>query len=231
MHGPGKGKILTYNSYLEKSITNFELNIFLNCLRNTASPWTCSFLIITKKIVKDITEYVRGQYVDGLSNLRPDNRYFIIKLHSVVYNQVSCCIYQKMRKYAWKVCGFEFKDPIDKFFNFQQVVLNPVIGKECAHHSQRIALKRCSYCALRLCFDCWFIDNLHLHSINEEVSEGLFLDINLNQMEVDHDENSEFLKVLQQVKAEMEKRERFDKQDDDDISFDDETNSNEDEKN
>lgn len=192
-------------------------------------PLDLFFFYHYKKVVKDITEYVRRQYVNEMSDLRPDNRYFIIKLHSVVYNQVSCCIYQKMRKYAWKVCGFEFNEPIDKFFNFQQIMLNTAIGKKCVHHSQSMALMRCSYCALRLCFDCWFDGKLHLHATNEEVSEGLFSDLNLDEMKVDRKGNKEFLDFLAQVKAEMEKREEFDKRSDDDTSLDVDTTSDEDE--
>ena len=42
-------------------------------------------------------------------------RFFIMKLHSVIYNQLSAKAYRTMLYYAWQNAGYYIGEPVDNF--------------------------------------------------------------------------------------------------------------------
>ena len=43
------------------------------------------------------------------------DRFFIMKLHSVIYNQLSVEAYRPMLHYAWQNTGYDTGEPVDNF--------------------------------------------------------------------------------------------------------------------
>ena len=43
------------------------------------------------------------------------DRFFIMKLHSVIYNQLSPEAYTTMLRYAWQNAGYDIGEPVDIF--------------------------------------------------------------------------------------------------------------------
>ena len=41
------------------------------------------------------------------------NRFFIMKLHSVIYNQLSAEAYRPMIRYSWQKAGYDISEPVD----------------------------------------------------------------------------------------------------------------------
>jgi len=94
------------------------------------------------------------------------DRYFIIKMRSVIYNQLSAPIYKPMLKYAWQKARYNIGSVILSFDNVISVAFDigllPCRGDaDC----ESVAMVNCAYCTLSLCFDHFFA-NPHLHFLN-----------------------------------------------------------------
>ena len=98
------------------------------------------------------------------------DRYFIIRLHSVIYNQLSAPRYRPMLTYAWQRSSYEVDIPVASFDNVITVAFD--IGLlQCGYTEDdvacpHIALVKCAYCSIPLCFD-HFIEMPHLHFDDE----------------------------------------------------------------
>ena len=111
-----------------------------------------------KLYIRRIEDFVRLEIIALQLNLR--DRIFILKMHAVVFNQLSAPVYRKMLQYAWIKSGYHmdhldtsFQNVIDISFNFRL--------QHCEQCDQ-LAFAKCAYCDNVLCFD-HFIKNPHYH--------------------------------------------------------------------
>src|SRR5690349_460871 len=83
------------------------------------------------------------------------NRFNIIKMHSLIHDQLSSAKFQPMWKYSWFKCGY-LPEHYGKFQNVDELCLREV--NECDElHCDDFGFIRCSHCDQSLCFEHFFI--------------------------------------------------------------------------
>ena len=80
-----------------------------------------------------------------------------MKLHSVIYNQLSVKVYRPMLCYAWQNTGYVIGEPVDNFTGVTDVAFSIDII-ECAV----MTCDHCSFCSHSYCFE-HFTESSHLH--------------------------------------------------------------------
>ena len=100
-----------------------------------------------KILAKNVIESCRDLCFADHSVAKLSNRFLIIKLHSICYNQVQHPRFQTIWKYAWKKSGYEMKDPCQPFEKLTQILLAPLSSSEaqCTLHGDFPVIK-CAYC-------------------------------------------------------------------------------------
>ena len=94
-------------------------------------------------------------------NIHLAERNNVIRLHSLIHNQLSAPIFVPMIRYAWFKSGYvdanpgQFQTVVDVCFKFHQ-------GHCDMEGCDSFSFIRCSYCDKILCFDHFFI-NFHSH--------------------------------------------------------------------
>jgi len=91
-------------------------------------------------------------------------RYFIIKLHSVIYNKLSASIYKPMLQYAWQKAECDIGSVI-LLFDVISVAFDIELLSCRGDAEMTVAMVKCAYCILSLCFD-HLLANPHLHFEN-----------------------------------------------------------------
>lgn len=90
------------------------------------------------------------------------DKYWIIKLNSIVYNQLCSPAFNDLVKYSWKVAGYE-NEGLDDILRFKSAM--EVCFKDLGHciicNNQSVL--KCSYCNQELCFNHLILNNVHLH--------------------------------------------------------------------
>lgn len=113
---------------------------------------------------------------------RPDNRYFIIRLHSICYNQMRHPIFYPMWRYAWQKGGYETSEPFQTFSNVRKALRAPAHRVLC--NCGTPSFMKCLYCGQIKCIDCWFFkDEVHLHSIEDLNVNNIGNHVNMEDME------------------------------------------------
>ena len=88
-------------------------------------------------------------------------RFFIMKLHSVIYNQLPAEAYRPMLRYAWQNAGYDIGEPVDSFTGVIDVGFSidiEYVVMTCDH----LAFLQCAFCSHSYCFE-HFTQSLHLH--------------------------------------------------------------------
>ncbi|CAF2120193.1 unnamed protein product [Rotaria magnacalcarata] len=97
----------------------------------------------------------------------------IIKIVSLVHNQLSAPVFCKMIRYSWFASGLSKTDP-SPFYNVNEVCFPPITSyEECSvDDCDEAVLITCAFCSKKLCFHDFFVD-YHFHGymskrINQE---------------------------------------------------------------
>jgi len=113
------------------------------------------YKIFVRRFQDEVRCFVGDQAVTRLND-----RVFIMKMHSFIYNQLSSPRYRNMLLYAWKASGYSIDDDLPRFENVLQV--NFINTFETCGDCASSAFVRCSHCQKPLCsFHC--VNPLHLH--------------------------------------------------------------------
>ena len=98
------------------------------------------------------------------SNMQPKlhDRFFIMKLHSVIYNQLSAEAYRQMLRYAWQNAGYDIGEPVDNFIGVNDVAFSIDIIECAVMTCDHFAFLHCAFCSHSYCFE-HFIESPHLH--------------------------------------------------------------------
>ena len=70
------------------------------------------FFRLYKLIVNDVVQHCRDFHSDENSAVKPSNRFILVKIHSVVYNQVSHPHFSGMWKCGWQEPGYQIDNPV-----------------------------------------------------------------------------------------------------------------------
>src|SRR5207249_9849595 len=117
---------------------------------------------IWKNWVKKYSDYVRIKKVDV--SLQTRNQ--MLKLQSIVHDQLSAPRFVNMWKYSWYSSGYKterpepFENPVDFTFKFR-------VEETC--DCGRVPFARCGWCERHLCFECFYNPSddytYHFHGI------------------------------------------------------------------
>ncbi len=100
-----------------------------------------------KKFFRKASEYVRLYEITIDITLREN----VIKMHSLIHNQISSPVFVPMIKYAWQKSGY-IENEVDRFQSVCQVCFK-FKGSACSHSECiNIAFVCCSWCRELLCF-------------------------------------------------------------------------------
>lgn len=90
------------------------------------------------------------------------DKYWIIKINSIVYNQLCSSAFNDLVKYCWKVAGYE-NDGLDKCFSFKSVIEMCFRDLNKCSRCDNQSVMKCSYCNEELCFKHLILEDVHLH--------------------------------------------------------------------
>ena len=109
---------------------------------------------------KRITDFIKLRSSNVQSKLH--YRFLIMKLHSIIYRQLSAEAYRPMLGYAWQNAGYDIGELVD---NFTGVIYVPFSNDiiECAVMTwDPLDFLHCGFCSHSYCFE-HFTESLHLH--------------------------------------------------------------------
>ena len=88
--------------------------------------------------------------------------FFIMKLHSITYNQLPAEAYRPMLRYAWQIAGYDIGEPVEIFTCAIDVAFS-IDNIECAIMTcDHFAFLHCAFCSHSYYFQ-HFTGNPHLH--------------------------------------------------------------------
>jgi len=110
---------------------------------------------------KIFTGLISGRIVLDQINLDLKNRNNLLRMHSLVYNQLQSQDFTPMLKYAWYVSGYT-EVRAGKFLNLKEILFD-FENEDCDESMcQNQAFIKCAYCKMHLCFEDFFVKN-HYH--------------------------------------------------------------------
>lgn len=113
-----------------------------------------------KIFARRMTNFIRKFYFDN-EETKPDNRYWIFKMHSLIYNQFQAPAFLPLLRYCFIKAGYSPKDEGYNFLTVNQLLFKNL--KDCSK-CESISFIRCAYCGEEFCFKCFCLDNnFHFH--------------------------------------------------------------------
>jgi len=98
--------------------------------------------------------------LDGLE-INLHSRDNVIKMHSLIYNQLQSALFQPMLKYSWYACKYT-NERAGRFLNVNELLFD-MSCLDCDEIScQEFAFIRCSHCRSHLCIKHFFV-SFHYH--------------------------------------------------------------------
>ena len=109
---------------------------------------------------KRITDFIKLRS----SNMQPKVHeiFFIMKLHCVIYNQLSAEAYRPMLRYASQNAGYDIGEPVDNFTSVIDVAFSNDIIECTVMICDHLAFLHCAFYCHSYCFK-HFIGSPHLH--------------------------------------------------------------------
>ena len=89
-------------------------------------------------------------------------RFYIMKLHSVIYNQLPAEAYKQMLRYKWQNAGYDIGEPVDNFTSLIDMKFSTNIIQCSVMACDHLAFLNCEFCSHSYCFE-HFIESPHLH--------------------------------------------------------------------
>lgn len=100
------------------------------------------------------------------TEIKPHHREFILKMHSLVLNQISSPALQQMRMYAWLKAGYDVPNyPDTRFENVLQTCFSKKIVKCSYPNCKQGSFMKCAYCSQQICYT-HFIQGDFYHFFN-----------------------------------------------------------------
>ena len=90
------------------------------------------------------------------------DRFLIMKLLSVIYNQLSAEPYGPILRYAWQNAAYDIGEPVDNFTNVIGVAFNNDIIACVIMTCDHFAFLHCAFCSPLYCFE-HFTESPYLH--------------------------------------------------------------------
>ena len=98
-----------------------------------SQPLDIYFFRQYKIVARKMIAYIRRWFLSKESLIKPNNRYFIIIMHALIYNQFQSPKFHKMLLYAWHKGGYNVKEFDPHIFENANQVLFQVGGQKCTN--------------------------------------------------------------------------------------------------
>lgn len=120
-----------------------------------AQPLDSRFIIQFKQLYKTFFKAIKikSSSID---------RYLIIKLISVVYNQFTAVNFKSLIEYCWTVCGYKHHNLTQNEAYSKVIDVNLSQLKKCEKCSNN-SVSRCAHCGLEFCIDHFILKEMHVH--------------------------------------------------------------------
>ena len=136
------------------------LKIILPKTTKYAQPLNVYFFRQYKIYSKTITYFIKLRSSDMQPKLH--HRFFIMKLHSVIYSQLSAKAYRPMLRYARQNAGYDIGEPMDNFKGVIDLAFRIDIIECEVMTCDYFALLHCAFYSHSYCFE-HFTESPHLH--------------------------------------------------------------------
>lgn len=124
------------------------------------------FFLQYKLIIRRIEEEMRYKNVEEGPVTKLNDRKFIMRMHSCVYNQFCAPQFNKMVLYAWKTSGYDIGTDLPSFQSVLDTTFNIGMDDCFAEACEQIAFLRCAHCFVSLCIDHFLDEDMpHYHDI------------------------------------------------------------------
>ena len=113
-----------------------------------------------KIYAKRIIDFIKLRF----SKMQPKlhDRFLIMKLHSVIYNQLSAEARRPMLRYAWQNASYDIVEPVDNFTGVIDVAFRIDIIECAVMRCDHFAFLHCAFSSHSYCFE-QFSESPHLH--------------------------------------------------------------------
>lgn len=98
------------------------------------------------------------------------NRENVLKMHSLIFNQMQSEIFVPMCKYAWYACTYTTEK--QDFKNVQELLFSSTYDKCEMDSCPMESFIKCAHCNLHLYFDHFFVE-YHYHPLNNDTNSHL----------------------------------------------------------
>ena len=76
-----------------------------------------------------------------------------MKLHSVIYNQLSAEAYRSILRYTWQSADYDIGEPVDNFTSVIDVVFSTDMIECAVMTCDHLAFLHCAVCSHSYCFE------------------------------------------------------------------------------
>ena len=116
-----------------------------------------------KILVKNIIEQTRDSFFHDKTGLKPCDRFFIVKLHNLCFNQLQHPRFSPMLRYAWQKSGYDSDSIVESFENVFEILLKPLKSRNAkSRNHDEFPIFKCVYCDAFVCLKC-LDDPIHFH--------------------------------------------------------------------
>ena len=109
-----------------------------------AQPLDMYFFRQHKMYAKRITDFIKLRSCKMQPKLH--DRFFIMKLHSVDYNQLSADVYRRA-SYTWQNAGYDIGEPVDNFTRAIDLAFSSDIVECAVITCDLLAFLHCAFCS------------------------------------------------------------------------------------
>ena len=152
----------------EESLKNqtskeFEVLVIPKCTTKYIQPCDVYLFRQYKVLGRRITEFTRKFYFENES-VKPHNRIFILRMQSIIFNQLSAPAFQPTLKYSWMKSGYSDRVDGYEFKNVNEICFKDL--KDCdSPNCEIIAFIKYAHCKKFFCFEDFIITNFHYHHL------------------------------------------------------------------
>jgi hypothetical protein len=165
-----KDFVLMLDSWSGHNKSDIYDDIFqdFKCNLRVIPPGTTYFLQPLDKLVfRQWKYFVKTMYnyvaIEGL-NIELRLRNNIIKMHSLIYNQLQSPLFYRMFKNSWQKCGY-YEETVETYDSVKNICFNFNIYNCNEINCKEMSFICCSHCRNFLCFHHFFND-YHIHELN-----------------------------------------------------------------
>lgn len=130
---------------------DIDIRIIPKSTTRFCQPLDVYFFRQYKVLTFKIVQCQRNRFFDKIDSIKPKDRLFLIKMHSIVYNQLQSILYRPMLVYAWRKPGYDTPEEVPAEFK-SVLEINFDIRNQTCCECDSYAFIHCSHCRKYFCY-------------------------------------------------------------------------------